>query len=295
MVGLLKKNQHCDVSMPTPERKTGFTLIELSIVLVIVGLIVGGVMVGRDLIEAGKIRSQITQISDIETQINTFKLKYNCLPGDCANATDIIGATYAKYTIRNGNGDGLIRGIYSNGIARTEAMECTNANISEEVPQLLLQLNATGLGKYTASDLTNGVAALVGREYQAVAYGNGSGLFVSCLSSVAHPTWVPAFFNSGNIIVVGAGTNSFGYVGYATGSYGQHFWGIYGYHTAILAVDQIGIPNNVVRQIDDKIDDGKPNNGKFGIISGDVGCDDSVTAYTNPDIFCRVTAGKRIN
>ncbi|MEI6730878.1 MAG: prepilin-type N-terminal cleavage/methylation domain-containing protein, partial [Pseudomonadota bacterium] len=49
-------------------RNLGFTLIELSIVLVIIG---------QDLIYAASVRSQIKQIEEIETQINTFKLKYN--------------------------------------------------------------------------------------------------------------------------------------------------------------------------------------------------------------------------
>ena len=76
--------------MTTAHRTLAFTLVELSIVLVIIGLIIGGVMVGQDLINAAKIRQQITQLEQIETQINTFKVKYNCLPGDCANATDFF-------------------------------------------------------------------------------------------------------------------------------------------------------------------------------------------------------------
>jgi prepilin-type N-terminal cleavage/methylation domain-containing protein len=66
--------------------KQGFTLIELSIVLVIIGLIAGGVLVGRDLILAAQIRQQITQLEKYNTAAMTFKGKYNCLPGDCADA-----------------------------------------------------------------------------------------------------------------------------------------------------------------------------------------------------------------
>jgi prepilin-type N-terminal cleavage/methylation domain-containing protein len=69
----------------------GFTLIELSIVLVIIGLIVGGVMVGRDLINAAKLRSILTDIEKFNVAALTFKNKYNCIPGDCANATDFFG------------------------------------------------------------------------------------------------------------------------------------------------------------------------------------------------------------
>jgi prepilin-type N-terminal cleavage/methylation domain-containing protein len=54
-------------------RKSGFTLIELSIVLVVIALVVGGVLIGRDLIEAAKIRSQINQLSKFTTLANTFR------------------------------------------------------------------------------------------------------------------------------------------------------------------------------------------------------------------------------
>jgi prepilin-type N-terminal cleavage/methylation domain-containing protein len=63
----------------------GFTLIELSIVLVIIGLIVGGILVGRELIHAAEIRSQISQLNAYETATNAFRNKYNCYPGMCTN------------------------------------------------------------------------------------------------------------------------------------------------------------------------------------------------------------------
>ncbi len=63
-------------------RNLGFTLIELSIVLVVIGLLVGGVLVGRDLIKSATIRSQIKQIEELETAVGAFKVKYGYLPGD---------------------------------------------------------------------------------------------------------------------------------------------------------------------------------------------------------------------
>ncbi len=60
----------------------GFTLIELSIVLVIIGLIVGGVLVGKDLIKSSEIRAQIKQIEEFKIAINNFKGKFGYLPGD---------------------------------------------------------------------------------------------------------------------------------------------------------------------------------------------------------------------
>lgn len=81
--------------------KKGFTLIELSIVLVIIALITGGVLVGRDLIEAATIRSTVRQKEQYDTAVNTFRLKYNCMPGDCVNAAN-FGFTW------NGNGNGVL-------------------------------------------------------------------------------------------------------------------------------------------------------------------------------------------
>lgn len=79
----------CPVSISTKYGKNiyffergGFTLIELSIVLVIIGLIVGSVIVGRDLIKASEIRAQIKQLEEFKTAANSFRLKYGYLPAD---------------------------------------------------------------------------------------------------------------------------------------------------------------------------------------------------------------------
>lgn len=92
---------HICSNMLGNDRK-GFTLVEMSIVLVIIGLIVGGIFVGKDLIEAANIRAQVKQIEKYTLAYNTFKLKYNCRPGDCVNATDFFTGT------ANGDGDGIV-------------------------------------------------------------------------------------------------------------------------------------------------------------------------------------------
>jgi prepilin-type N-terminal cleavage/methylation domain-containing protein len=89
-------------------KQRGFTLIELSIVLVIIGLIIGGVLVGQDLIKAAQMRAQISDIEKLNTAVNAFKLKYNCLPGDCATATRFFTATSQPEQVTNGSGNGLI-------------------------------------------------------------------------------------------------------------------------------------------------------------------------------------------
>lgn len=80
-------------------KNSGFTLVEISIVIVIIALIVGGIIVGQDLVRAAQLRQVTKEFEQYITVINTFKTKYNCLPGDCPSATALgLGS--------NGNGDG---------------------------------------------------------------------------------------------------------------------------------------------------------------------------------------------
>ena len=63
-----------------------FSLVELSIVLVILGLLTGGVLTGQSLIKAAELRSVTTELNQWQTVVNTFKGKYFAIPGDMSNA-----------------------------------------------------------------------------------------------------------------------------------------------------------------------------------------------------------------
>ncbi|MBN66671.1 MAG: hypothetical protein CMM94_03785 [Rickettsiales bacterium] len=79
--------------------QAGFTLVELAIVLVILGLLAGGVTAGRSLIAANEITAAGTRGMELRMGVHQFKEQYLALPGDMADATSVWSGT------ANGNGD----------------------------------------------------------------------------------------------------------------------------------------------------------------------------------------------
>jgi prepilin-type N-terminal cleavage/methylation domain-containing protein len=96
--------------------RSGFTLVELAIVLVIIGLLVGGVLVGQDLIKAAAIRSTVSDLEKYNAAANTFRGKYNGLPGDLLSAR-ASSFSLATRTGSAGRGDG--NGLIQAGAAST--------------------------------------------------------------------------------------------------------------------------------------------------------------------------------
>ena len=89
--------------------RQGFTLLELSIVLVIIGLIVGGVTVGSEMIRQSQLQRIGKDAQTYLTAVNTFKLKYNALPGDFSRGYDYWGNNCAASAANcNGNADNSI-------------------------------------------------------------------------------------------------------------------------------------------------------------------------------------------
>ena len=152
-----------DSSLRWSDRK-GFTLIELSIVLVIIGLIVGGVLVGQDLIRAAEMRAIHGDWTKFETARQTFRLKYNCIPGDCANAATLGLGT---------NGDGNKRVNHPLG--------------NVESWQYWSQMAAAGLieGNYTGAAGSGGdYDAIIGENVPAAPLSGLGYSMVVCLSFV---------------------------------------------------------------------------------------------------------------
>lgn len=95
-----------------------FSLVELSIVLVILGLLTGGILAGQSLIRAAELRAIPTEVSRFNAAVMAFRDKYFALPGDMSNATKFWNAaascpgdhtTPATGTATcDGNGNGFI-------------------------------------------------------------------------------------------------------------------------------------------------------------------------------------------
>lgn len=91
--------------------KYGFSLVELSIVLVILGLLVGGILSGKSLIRAATVRAQLAQVHQVVTSARTFREKYLNYPGDLVATLTTLpgGASRVCWDGQGGgNGDGLI-------------------------------------------------------------------------------------------------------------------------------------------------------------------------------------------
>ena len=89
--------------MQQRRRQHGFTLVEIAIVLVIIGLLLGGVLKGQSLIDSAKVKNVILQSNSLTAAVNAYQDKFRALPGD-----DVLATSHVPGATGNGNGNGLI-------------------------------------------------------------------------------------------------------------------------------------------------------------------------------------------
>ena len=247
-------------------KKSGFSLVELSIVLVILGLLVGGVLTGQNLIKAAVLRSVTTELQNYQTAVAIFKEKYTALPGDMANATSYWGRadtgafsgqcaapdtdTGTAPQTCNGDGSGKVR---DNGAAGK----------TNEMFRFWQQLANEGLiaGKYTGVAGSGGVFhSILGTNVPASKYPNG-GWSINDLPNYA-----------------GAITT---------------FKADYGNHFMLAAASTVSLPNfplllpEEAWNIDIKMDDGKPGTGS--VIAYQWSACTFATAETQTDVDYRLS------
>ena len=157
--------------MKALKKQAGFTLVEIAIVLVIVGLLLAGVLKGQELIENSKISNMAKDMDSMVAAVSSYKDRYRGLPGDSATVTThtengwgptaffpggnngLIGAVGTTFTVgANENTMGIVSLMYSGFIG---------GNPAAAIPTLIPRPRHAGDGSIA---LSNGAYGFVGRN-----------------------------------------------------------------------------------------------------------------------------------
>lgn len=95
-----------------PKRQSGFTLIEIAIVLVIIGLLLGGILKGQELINSARVKNLATDFRNVPLFIYGYQDKFRALPGDDAAVAAHLGTTATVATAGATLGNGEINGAW---------------------------------------------------------------------------------------------------------------------------------------------------------------------------------------
>ena len=148
-------------------RQSGFTLVEIAIVLVIIGLLLGGVLKGQELINSAKIKNLVADMNGISTAVYAYQDRFKALPGD-----DGIAATRWATAVA-GNANATLEGAFNSSAAGDESRKFWQhlrlAGFIGGDPDTTQPINAVGgitgvqwgAGNQTVAALTQGLAGLV--------------------------------------------------------------------------------------------------------------------------------------
>jgi prepilin-type N-terminal cleavage/methylation domain-containing protein len=268
-----------------------FTLIELSIVLVIIGLIVGGILTGRDLIRSAELQTIITDKNKYTTAVNTFRTKYNELPGDMTDATTYWGA-------QTGNAsDNYTASCYGSVLASTAPATCNGngngiiANTADCTSRFWSQVFCSPEypeGWYFWKDLAN--AGMIGGAFS-VWPTSGTSYEVVGINVAASRANANAGFSLSYFCPTGDGTAfqpfACGHIFFYGGQTptGSENWTDLNMYPTLTALD--------AQRIDAKIDDGIPGTGTVTALSNGSpftpNC--TTTAVTSTAAYAIATSG----
>jgi prepilin-type N-terminal cleavage/methylation domain-containing protein len=142
-------------------RQQGFTLVEIAIVLVIIGILLGGILKGQEMITQGKIRSIDKELDSVSVAILSYQDRYKALPGDDDKAK-------SRWTsAENGNLSGAIDDAFNSSNDAHESRRLWShlrhsALINGAAESLAQPMNAVGGIIGVQTDIRNGTTTLLG-------------------------------------------------------------------------------------------------------------------------------------
>jgi prepilin-type N-terminal cleavage/methylation domain-containing protein len=239
--------------------KQAFSLVELSIVLVILGLLTGGVLSGRSLVRASELRALTTDLQRYQAATNAFKDKYFAIPGDMGNATSFwgsLGGTGSDATCQaiaatgtatcNGNSDGsLYNAIGSAG---------GSSSPTPEIYRFWQHLANAGLikGQYTGYNAgllssTETSFRVPGSNLPSTSLGGSTWFMAGTGGELLNPITTPDPTYAGS-------------VKWFSGNYGNNFY-VNATSASSATVNSFPLAPEEVWNIDTKLDDGVPGTG----------------------------------
>lgn len=160
------------------KKQAGITLVEIAIVLVIIGLLLGGVLKGQEIITNAKIKNLENDFNGITAAIYSYQDRYRALPGDDKRANK----RFVGLTTQIGNGNGKIEGAFNDGV--TNGVD--NGQATGESRLFWLHLRSASLikGESSTSEIFlptnafNGVIGVSSDTSAASKPANMSGIYV---------------------------------------------------------------------------------------------------------------------
>ena len=156
----------------TKNGQSGFTLIEIAIVLVIIGLLLGGVLKGQEMITQGKIKNVIADMNGVQAAYYGYQDRYRAVPGDD------VGATRWGAGMGVGNGTSRVNGLYNaSSVTAETTLFWAHLRSAGFIP-------GPGSGTGSTTQPVNAVGGILGVQ-DAAAAGLGLGGNIVCSSNLS--------------------------------------------------------------------------------------------------------------